>query len=161
MSEAVIAITPWFEENIRLQSFPFSRVQMVPVAAPDFLPQLPDRAVALSELKERVQVVVRDSSRQPRSKSLGVIGEGRHWLVNDHQTKKQVLLAGMGWGRLQMHMIADELQSGKLVVLQIEDYGDSPQIEIRAARRRDEAIGPVAAELWKMLQELKIEPGSI
>jgi len=160
-NEAEIAITPWFEENIRLQSFPFSRVQMVPVAVPDFLPQLAVRPLSLHELKGKVQVVVRDSSRQPRQRSLGVVDEGRRWLVNDHQTKKQILLAGMGWGRLQEHMIVDELQSGQLVVLQIEDYGDSPQIEIRVARRRDEAIGPVAAELWVMLQALKTEPATI
>ncbi|WP_020677738.1 LysR family transcriptional regulator [Geopsychrobacter electrodiphilus] len=160
-SDADIAITPWFEENIQLQSFPFSRVQMVPVAAPDFLAEFTAHSLSLADLKDRVQVVVRDSSRQPRKKSLGVIVDGRRWLVNDHQTKKQILLAGMGWGRLQLHMIADELKSGQLEVMQIEDYGDRPQLEIRVARRRDEVVGPVAAELWKMFQALKAESGSI
>jgi hypothetical protein len=30
-------------------------------------------------------------------------------MVNDHETKKKLILAGMGWGRLQNHLISDEL----------------------------------------------------
>lgn len=159
--EADIALTPWLAENVQLQSFPFSQVRMVPVAAPDFLDQVAGSPLLLSALKELVQVVVRDSSRQPRQQSLGVVGTGRRWLVNDHQTKKQILLAGMGWGRLQRHMIKDELASGRLVELLIEDYGDTPQVEIRVARRRGEAVGPVATKLWQALQILAAKPGII
>lgn len=151
--EAQLAITPWFEENVRLESFPLNRVQMLPVAAPGFLTD-PSRSLRLAELRDKVQVVVRDSSRKPRASSLGVLGEGRQWLVNDHQTKKAILLAGMGWGRLQRHMIAQELEAGRLVPLQISDYGDTSLIEIRVARRRDEAIGPVAQTLWDELARL-------
>jgi DNA-binding transcriptional LysR family regulator len=159
-SEVDIAITPWFEENVELQSFPLSQVLMVPVAAPDFLVDIGERILTLSQLQELVQVVVRDSSRVPRQKILGVVGSGRRWLVNDHQTKKQILLAGMGWGRLQRHMIGAELASGQLVELQIEDFGDSPLIEIRVARRRGEAIGPVATELWQAFKRKAVEAGA-
>jgi len=151
--EAQLAITPWFEENVRLESFPLNRGEMLPVAAPGFMPGLA-KPLRLAELRAKVQVVVRDSSRNPRKSSLGVLGEGRQWLVNDHQTKKAILLAGMGWGRLQRHMIEQELAEGRLIPLQITDYGDSGAIEIRVARRRDEAIGPVAQALWDELLRL-------
>ena len=154
--EADIAITPWFEEQVRFQSFPLSQVRMVPVASPGFVAQFSGRSLQLAELKGMAQVVVRDSSRQPRQQSFGVLAEGRHWLVNDHMTKKEILLAGMGWGRLQLHMIEKELESGRLVELQIEDFGDTNLIEIRVARRRGESIGPVATDFWEALKRLQV-----
>jgi len=157
--EAEIAITPWFEENVQLESFLLANIRMVPVAAPGFMPQHVGRTFSLTELKDRVQVVVRDSSRSPRTKSLGVLEEGRHWLVNDHSTKKEVLLAGMGWGRLHLHMVQAELESGRLVELKIEDFGDSSQIEVRVARRRGEFVGPVAAEFWAACRGLATDAG--
>ena len=153
--EADIAITPWFEENVQLQSFKLSQVRMVPVASPAFAAQFSGESLQLADLKGMAQVVVRDSSRQPRQKSLGVLAEGRHWLVNDHLTKKEILLAGMGWGRLQFHMVESDLESGRLVELQIEDFGDTNQIEIRVARRRGESIGPVATDFWEAFKALQ------
>jgi DNA-binding transcriptional LysR family regulator len=159
--EADIAITPWFEENVQLQSFKLSQVRMVPVASPAFASQFSGRSLLLDDLKGMAQVVVRDSSRQPRQKSLGVLAEGRRWLVNDHLTKKEILLAGMGWGRLQFHMVESDLESGQLVELHIEDFGDNNQIEIRVARRRGESIGPVAADFWEALKALQLEDSLI
>lgn len=155
--EVEIAMTPWFEENVVYETFVLSRVRMIPVAAPDFLPDsLRGRPLRLAELKGRVQVVVRDSSRQPRQKSLGVLPDERHWLVNDHLTKKEILLAGMGWGRLQQHMVQNDLTAGRLVELNIEDFGDRGSIEIRVARRRNMALGPVANDLWEALKLLDV-----
>jgi DNA-binding transcriptional LysR family regulator len=155
--EADVAITPWFEENVVFETFLLSRVHMIPVAAPDFLSaSLRGRPLRLAELKGRVQVVVRDSSRMPRQKSLGVLPDERHWLVNDHLTKKEILLAGMGWGRLQQHMVQSDLAAGRLVELKIEDFGDRGMIEIRVARRRDVALGPVATDLWAALKLLEV-----
>lgn len=156
--DAELAITPWFEENVQLESFPIRTIRMVPVAAPDFLPGISQRSLRLADLADKAQVVVRDSSRIPRQRSLGVLHSGRQWLVNDHLTKREILLAGMGWGRLQQHMVVAELEAGRLVELMIEDFGDSSEVEIRVARRREEIIGPVAAELWdsfRRLAELK------
>jgi len=160
--EVDIAITPWFEENVVFETFLLSRVRMIPVAAADFLSaDLRGRPLRLAELKGRVQVVVRDSSRVPREKSLGVLPDERHWLVNDHLTKREILLAGMGWGRLQQHMVQEDLAAGRLVELKIEDFGDRGTIEIRVARRRDMALGPVATDLWAALKlrEIKDDEG--
>ena len=148
-----LAISPWFDENVELQSFVLKRMRMVPVAAPGFLPGLP-RELELSELEGRVQVVVQDSSRKPQKKKFGILEKGRQWRVNNHQTKKEILLAGMGWGRLQQHLVEQELRDGRLVELEIDDFEAIPEVEIRVARHRDESVGPVAAALWSALQGL-------
>ncbi|PLY02703.1 MAG: transcriptional regulator [Desulfuromonas sp.] len=146
--EADLAISPWFVEDTSLESKTMLHETMIAVASPQFPPLKSGAPLVYQSMKEAVQVIVKDSSRLPKEKKIGVIEEGRHWLVNDHYTKKEILLAGMGWGRLQHHLIEKELAEGKLVPLTIRNYESTLDIEIRIARRLDRTAGPVAAELW-------------
>jgi len=148
--EADIAVSPWFEDDTGLESFTLLHESMLAVASPQFPPLLAGKPLDHESMKGAVQVIVKDSSRNPREKKIGVMEEGRHWLVNDHYTKKEILLAGMGWGRLQNHLIRRELEEGKLVPLQIKRYESALDIEIRVARRLGAPAGPVASELWQM-----------
>ena len=149
-----LAITPWLEEDFSLESYPLTTSQLIAVAAPGFAERYARSNLCLEHLQNAVQVVVHDSSRKPPEVSFGKFEAGRHWYVNDHQTKKEILLAGMGWGRLHRHVIGQELDAGRLVPLQIADYPDVSDIEIRMARRKGEVVGPVAAALWEEGVEL-------
>jgi len=93
--------------------------------------------------------VVRDSSRNPQPRSFGVLPEARRWHVTDHQTQKEVILAGMGWGKLHRHQIEAEVQNGTLVPLAIRSYPTTLEVDIRIARIREKQVGPVAAALWE------------
>lgn len=147
--EADLAISPWFEENLEFESLPLTTVTLVTVAAPQFTTALGKNDLALEDLKDCVQVVVRDSSRAPRSQSFGFLPEGRHWYVTDHLTKKEIILAGMGWGRLHEHMIDGELRSGRLLPLTIRGYPTTIEIRICIARVRGKPAGPVGTALWE------------
>ncbi len=151
--EADLAISPWFEDDTGLESFAFMYETMIAVASPNFPPLVRGEALDIEKMKEHVQVIVKDSSRNPKEKKIGVLEQGRHWLVNDHYTKKEILLAGMGWGRLQQHLISQELKEKKLVPLKIQSYESSIDIEIRVARRLGTLAGPVAADLWAKFRE--------
>ncbi len=153
-SQVDLAISPWFEDLPDLESLPLTRTRLLAVAAPDFCSS--ERDLSLEEMKRHVQVVVRDSSHKPQlQKSFGVLDDGRHWIVGDHMTKKELILARMGWGKLQEHLIAAELAKGQLVPLQINHYPCQLELEIRAVRRLGEPIGPVAKALWTDLQALR------
>ena len=154
LGDADLAISPWFEEDTELESFTLLHEKMTAVAAPNFPPLLSGKELNYDILKKEVQVVVKDSSKHPKEKKIGVLEESRHWLVNDHYTKKEILLAGMGWGRLQLHLVADELTDGSLVPLRIKNYQSSIDIEIRVARKLDNPVGPVAAELWQKFKKI-------
>ncbi len=143
-----LAISPWFEELPNLESVFITNTRLLTVAAAGFCET--DRQLTLEEMKQHVQVVVRDSSQKPQQqKSYGVLEGGRHWVVGDHQTKKQLIAAGMGWGKLHEHLIADELAAAELVPLRISNYLCSMEIELRAVRRLGEPVGPVATSLWQ------------
>lgn len=149
-SEVNLAISPWFEDHQQLESLPLCATRLLTVAAPGYCPAAP---LSLDSMRQLVQVVVRDSSQRSYPQhSFGTLASGRHWKVNDHPTKKQLILAGLGWGRLHQHLIVDELADGRLVSLVIDNYPCVLDIEIRAVRRLGEPVGPVAAALWQDFQ---------
>jgi len=150
--EADLAISPWFEEDLEFESLPLTTATLTTVAAPQFRAALGKERLALEDLTGSVQVVVRDSSRAPRTQSFGYLAEGRHWYVTDHLTKKEIILAGMGWGRLHGHLITEEIRSGRLVPLTIQNYPTTMEISIRIARMRGRSVGPVGATLWEDFQ---------
>jgi len=155
--EADLAISPWFEEDLEFESLPLTKATLVTVATPQFRASLGKDQLELEDLTGSVQVVVRDSSRSPRKQSFGYLAEGRHWYVTDHATKKEIILAGMGWGRLHEHLIADEIRNGRLLPLTIHNYPTRMEISIRIARMRGRSVGPVGATLWEDFQLLYLD----
>lgn len=151
--DADLAICPWLEEDLTVDSFPFIRSHLLTVAAPGFIPFKEKKELELSDLQHKAQIVVKDSSHRSRSESYGVLHQGRHWLVNDHYTKKEILLAGMGWGRLHRHLVDQELEDGRLIPLYIRNYPVTLDIEMRVVRKQDVAHGPVAGALWEKFKE--------
>lgn len=149
LGEADLAISPWFEENFEFESFPLSTATIMTVVSPEFRRRFAADTLEIDDLQDTVQVVVRDSSRNPPQRSFGYLPEARHWHVTDHMTKKEIILAGMGWGRLHHHLIEDELRSGQLVPLAIRNYPAVLDIEIRVARIRGKPPGPVASASWE------------
>lgn len=151
--DAELAICPWLQQNFSVESFPFIQSHLITVAAPDYAPLQGKQELQLDDLRRAVQVVVKDSSHRAREERYGVLQQGRQWLVNGHLTKKELLLAGMGWGRLHRHLIETELQEGTLVPLQIENYQNQLDIEMRVVRRQEGMHGPVADALWGRFRE--------
>ena len=151
---ADIALIPKLQEDPKLESIHLSHIQMIPTAAPAFCPVHATYELSLDEMKDYVQVIVEDSSHQETNRlSHGVLEGGRIWLVNDFLTKKQMLLEGLGWGRLPLHMIEGELKSGHLLTLKIQNI-KSVKVEIQAVRKLDGQIGPIATKIWNDLKLL-------
>ena len=76
----------------------------------------------------------------------GLQGRGR----NDRQ---EIILAGMGWGGLPEHVVADALSAGTLVRLDVREF-ESDSLELFTVRRRDCSCGPVSRALWDSLTSL-------
>ena len=88
-----------------------------------------------AEMQTHIQVVVSDSARAA-TQSRGILPGGLRWTVSDFATKKEILLANMGWGGLPEHMIQAELGEGTLVPLSIEGYPPT-QVSHYAIRMRN------------------------
>jgi len=101
-------------------------------------------------LRAHPQIVLRDSGHDPAAPSLNVLEGGVRWSVTDVTAKRDVILAGMGWGGLPEHVIADALASRVLVRLEVPEF-DVRAMELFAIRRRDRPHGVVAHALWEAL----------
>jgi len=147
-----LAISPWLHDQNGLESLPLTTTRLLTVAAPGFCPA--DCPLEIDQMKHLVQIVVSDSGWRDHAMSYGVLDGGRHWIVSDHQTKKELIVAGMGWGKLQEHIVKKELLDGVLVPLEIVGYPYDVSLDIRAIRRFGEPTGPVAQALWNDLSEV-------
>lgn len=128
---------------------PHASVRVVPVVRRDH-PLAAGRGPALPALlRAHPQVVLRDSAQDAAAPSLNVLSGGLRWSVSDVAAKKEVILAGMGWGGLPAHVVAEELAAGTLVPLQVAGF--APVMELYVLRCRDRRRGVVAQALWDEL----------
>src|SRR4029077_6594854 len=134
-------------DTAKLELAHFRTVRILPVARADHPLAAAGKPGPRALLRAHAQIVLRDSAHGADSPSLNVLEGGLRWSVTDVAAKKEVILAGMGWGGLPEHVVADALASGELVVLDVPEF-EVGVMELFAMRRRDRAHGVVASALW-------------
>ncbi|MFT3926525.1 MAG: LysR family transcriptional regulator [Myxococcales bacterium] len=128
----------------------YGTVRIVPVAARNHALAHLRGSLSKRVLRTHTQVVLRESGRGELEHSVNVLEGGLRWCVTDIEAKKEILLAGMGWGGLPEHVVKNELLDGRLVALKIPSF-NIQHIELSILRSRDRGIGPVARALWEEL----------
>lgn len=135
-------------------ALPYCTVNIIPVAHPDFEPARNKSIHCPIELQSYAQIVVADSSSGSFQQSRDLLPGGLRWTVSDFASKKEIIMAKMGWGGLPEHLIADELRAGELVQLNIVSY-PIRHTQLFQIRRRDREVGVVAGSLWAALSQQK------
>jgi DNA-binding transcriptional LysR family regulator len=149
--QASLIIIPWIKNIETLESMHFMNLKFVSVISAKS-PLLQEYAVVPKAIiREHAQVII--SGRKSSKTTYGVIEGGDQWKVNDFQTKKELIVQGMGWGSLPEHLIKKELEQGILAPIKVEGDIEMPNIEFRIARLESEPVGPVAQRLWQLFQE--------
>ncbi|NQZ59965.1 MAG: hypothetical protein HRT88_21135, partial [Lentisphaeraceae bacterium] len=87
------------------------------------------------------------------NKKYNVLDGGRQWTVSDMNVKKELILAGLGWGTLPEYLVKSELDAGRLVKFKSHQIKDLVK-RICAFRKKNAVHGPVARKLWEGLQAL-------
>lgn len=151
---ADVVITTQTDMDARImEAVPFTTVRILFVARPGYVPKARDGLIPATSMRNLVQIIVADSSIRSPTQSLDVLAGARHSRVTDFAAKKVIIMAGMGWGGMPEHLVRKELDSGKLVRIDVEG------IEVRDSRhyiirRTDQAVGIVAEALWQQLIKL-------
>ena len=112
-----------------------------------------DGPIPALELKQHVQLVLSDRSRLTEGKDFRVIGE-KTWRISDLGAKHAFLKQGVGWGGMPLHVVRDDIRSGALVPLVIEEADLASRIAMSVIHRTDRPPGP--AGRW-MIEELKLK----
>lgn len=152
--QASILIIPWLQNNDKFESMPFMNLRFQSFIAADS-PLLKEYdTVPRAVMKKYPQVII--SGRKSSKTSFGILEGGDQWRVNDYQTKKEIIMQGMGWGSLPEHLIKEELAQGLLAPIKVEGDPEMPKIELRVVRLEGEPVGPVAQRLWELFYNAAI-----
>ena len=147
---ASLLLIPWMKNIENLESMHFMNMRFISVIAAHS-PLLKEYdVVPKAVMKNHPQVII--SGRKSSKTTYGVLEGGDQWRVNDFQTKKEIIMQGMGWGSLPEHLIKQELEQGLLAPISVEGEVEPPNIEIRVARLEGEPVGPVAQRLWDLFK---------
>ena len=147
---ALCILLPSVPEDV--VALPLLGIDLVPVVSPGHPLAELGRAATRADLAEHVQLVLTDPST-PDGPSYGVIGS-RPWRFVDLGRRLDFLLAGMGWCRMPMRLIAPHLSAGRLVPLAIEDDPAAAHgsLTIYAAHMRNQPLARAGSWLLGNLQ---------
>lgn len=145
--ESQIGITNFVSDANSLEAIPITNVKMIPVMSRDLYKQ--KKVKRQSDLSEIDQIVVGDKNG-PKGASFGLLDTGKKWRIKDNNFKRDIILAGLGWGHLPEHSIERELKEKKLVIINFEDIHPR-DLEINLIRLKKNQMGIVAKSLWEEL----------
>ncbi|SLN39020.1 HTH-type transcriptional activator AllS [Roseovarius litorisediminis] len=135
-----------------VDTLPVGSITIRPVASPDFLAAKRSGVRSKREMQSYTQVIVSGTGGRDYDQTRDLLSGGQRWTVSDFQAKKSIIVAGLGWGGIPEHLMANELTTGQLVPLTIEGYPPR-HTEIFAIRRRDNPMGQVMSSIWTGLAE--------
>lgn len=133
-----------------IESVELFEVKLVPVAAPQFLGQLPVESLVPADLRPYVQCIIRDTSKHPSDANYYLIEGAPTCTVPDQLMKRELIVQGLAWGHMPYHLVAGDLEENRLVSLEGRHLKGAT-LKHYAARLRDAAHGPVAQRLWTEL----------
>src|SRR5690606_32270915 len=130
--EAQMGITHFISTPQSLEVVPFSSVTMVPVMSRELFKE--KKIKSQSNLLDIEQIVVGDHMGS-KGMSFGLLDTGKKWRITDNNFKREIIIAGLGWGHLPLHSIKKELEEKKLVILKFEDIHPR-ELEINLIRHK-------------------------
>jgi DNA-binding transcriptional LysR family regulator len=123
---------------------PFTAIDLVPVVAPFHPLAAIAGEIAPPILDSHVQLVNTDPSLITAGLETGVLSS-RTWRLADIGAKKSMLLAGLGWGNMPLHLVEDELTSGTLKrIAPVGFHPPTARVVMGAAYISEHSLGPAA-----------------
>lgn len=135
-----------------LDTTPIGEIELVPVAAPGHpLARMKGR-IPIEATRDHVQLVLTDRSALTEGREFTVFSV-KTWRLADLGARHAMVLAGLGWCSMPMHMVKDDLAARRLVRLDIRGKGGTPfpRPGVVLARRKDTVLGPAGSWLVEAL----------
>jgi hypothetical protein len=98
------------------------------------------------------QIVV-SGKNDMRNPGFGLLEGGKKWRVSESNFKREIIMAGMGWGHWPEHNIKRELKEKTLVALDLPNI-HTRVLVINLIRLKKNHFGVVARSLWSQLASL-------
>ena len=97
------------------------------------------------DVTDQLSIVVADPTDVTAGVDYGVVGP-RTWRVDDLETKRALLIAGIGWGNMPSHVVNDDVAAGRLARVAPQGIGRAGEtpMPVYLIHRRGALLGPVA-----------------
>ncbi|MGZ3182792.1 MAG: LysR family transcriptional regulator [Telluria sp.] len=134
--------------DLAFEYLPLGTLPVVPVAAPALLARCDGPRP--EALRGELQCVLRDEANAP-VRNYYLLDGARRCVVDHQELKRSLIVAGLCWGHMPLHLVQDDLAAGRLADLRGEALRGG-QVQMVAARRAGVSHGPVAQALWDSLR---------
>jgi DNA-binding transcriptional LysR family regulator len=112
-------------------------------------------------LARHTQIVLTDRSDLSKGREFGVMSP-LTWRLGDLFAKHHFLLNGLGWGGMPLHIVRDDIASGRLSVLRIEDLPPEGLIlPMSAIWRTSSPPGPAGRWFIERLKQIPVPANTI
>ena len=153
---AVVASLPTLPRDLVRE--PLWSVQMVFVATPHHPLAGYGSSIPNGVLEDHVQLVLTDRSALSKDREFAVFSS-RTWRLADLGAKHAFLRSGLGWGGMPLHLVKDDLASGALVQLSIDDRTNTPlALPMSAVYLAGSPPGPAGRWLVDLLRTRTVSP---
>lgn len=149
--KADIAIGPHKGLDDRYEFVEVTRMVMITVAAPGYLNAGPRGVVSQDEARQRPNILLSDSGSVSPFDHWNVIAGGARWYVSDYPMKRSLVLKRMGWSRIPLHLVEEDIANGLLERIEIEDFISESQVPLNLIRLKDQPRTDLARQLWEQL----------
>lgn len=140
-----------FADIAVFKSFPLLTIDLIPVAAPDHPLASIEGPIETHILNRHVQLVLTDPSQLTAGRDYGVLS-ARAWRLADLGAKLSMLLAGLGWGNMPLHMVEDDIARGRLKVIQPIEFDPClAKLPMGGVYLADRRLGPAGEWLIRHL----------
>ncbi|WP_339718754.1 LysR family transcriptional regulator [Marinomonas primoryensis] len=156
-NQCEIAIGPRYGLDDRHAFIELNKISMVTVVSPELLDtlNLSGSKVKQQSLYGIPQILVTNTTANSAENGHRyILPTGKRWYVNDFQTKKTMLMHGLGWARMPKHIIQSELENRQLVPIDVENFTSQSQLPIFMIRLRHQTQSYQANLFWEMMKAL-------
>ncbi len=117
-------------------------VDLIPVASPNhpLTRAAAQGAVRPGQSRQHMQLVLADRSTLTQGREYAVLSS-HTWRLGDLGAKHSLLKEGLGWGTMPREMVADDLERGSLVELDLPEKPGT-RYTLGAMWKRDTRLGP-------------------
>jgi DNA-binding transcriptional LysR family regulator len=145
-----IAIGTQFEPHPDIEAIPLMTTEMIPVVSSKFYR---DTTGTLEDLKTLPQIIVKSSSKASKRKIMGGAKGMKNWFTTDMYMKEQLILNGLGWGRLPSHQVKEQLNECKLSIVKDISTIQPIPVQLYLLRNIKKIMGPNTKRLWSYLSK--------
>ena len=129
---------------------PLAEITMVPICHPLHPLAIVNQILSATDLSQELQIVIKDTGKSPRELT-GWLKAEQRWTVNNFHEAIGILLSGLGFAWLPIHLIEPLLQQGRLHHIQLKE-SSSRKFFTHLVVPNPERLGPSATRLLECLR---------